>query len=257
MEKSKLPPRNQTVRDYKHLNVSDFKADIETAPWWICTTFEDIDDIAWPWEIMYNDKEPYHIKKRKARVRSESLPWVDENIRKLMNQRYKLLISCDGTDKTSGAWSEYRKVKNKVNKLIRKAEARHWKKQFDEAQSPQDFWKIVNKIRKKKVSTRVGPLRQGKEPIKTNDKEKAELMNNFFVNNGKELAEKLSSITENKHSLIHRVTPVMKHVQIGHEKMTKHIKKVKPGKSSGPDNVMSRDISVLVNSLNEGLRLCF
>ena len=56
-----------------------------------------------------------------------------------MNQRYELLRSCDGTDKTSGTSSEYRKVKNNVNKLIRKAEARYWKKQFDEAESPQDF----------------------------------------------------------------------------------------------------------------------
>ena len=170
-----------------------------------------------------------------------------------MNQRYKLLRSCDGTDKISGTWSEYRKVKNKVNKVMKKAEARYWKKQFDEAESPQDFWKIVNKTRKKKISTRVSPLRQEKEPIKTNDKEKAELLNNFFVNIGKELADKLPSSTENKHSLIYRVTPVMKDVQVSHEKMTKHIKKVKSEKSSGPDNVMSRDISILGNSLNEGL----
>ena len=78
-----------------------------------------------------------------------------------------------------------------------KAEAKYWKKQIDEAESPQDFWR-------KKISTRVGPLRQGKEPIKTNDKEKAELMNNFFGNIGKELAEKLPSLTENRHSLICR-----------------------------------------------------
>ena len=91
---------------------------------------------------MYEDIESYHIKKRNVRVRSESLPWVDGNIRKLMNQRYKLLRSCDGTDKTSGTWSEYRKVKNKVNKLMKKAEARYWKKQFDESESPQAFGKL-------------------------------------------------------------------------------------------------------------------
>ena len=77
-------------------------------------------------------------------------------------------------------------------------------------------------------------------------------MNNFFVNIEKELAEKLPSSTENKHSLIYRATPVMKDVQVSHEKMTKHIKKVKPGKSSGPDNFMSRDISILRNSLMKG-----
>ena len=81
-------------------------------------------------------------------------------------------------------------------------------------------------------------------------------MNNLFVNIGKELAEKLPSSTENKHSLIYRVIPVMKDIQISHEKMTKHTKKVKPEKSSGPDSVISRDISVLGNNLNE-LRECF
>ena len=39
--------------------------------------------------------------------------------------------------------------------------------------------------------------------------------------------------------------------------MTKHTKKVEPTKSSGPDNVMSRDISILDNSLNEGLEYVF
>ena len=68
-------------------------------------------------------------------------------------------------------------------------------------------------------------------------------MNNFFVNIVKELAETLPSTTENKHSLIYRVTPVIKDVQISHEKMTKHIKKVKPEKSSGPDNAMRRNIN--------------
>ena len=39
--------------------------------------------------------------------------------------------------------------------------------------------------------------------------------------------------------------------------MTKHTKKGKPEKSSGPDNVMSRDISILGNTLNEGLEYVF
>ena len=39
--------------------------------------------------------------------------------------------------------------------------------------------------------------------------------------------------------------------------MTNHTKKVKPAKSSGPDNVMSGDIAILGNSLNEGLEYAF
>ena len=39
--------------------------------------------------------------------------------------------------------------------------------------------------------------------------------------------------------------------------MTKHTTKVKPEKSYGRDNVMSWDISILGNSLNEGLEYVF
>ena len=39
---------------------------------------------------------------------------------------------------------------DKVTRMIRKAEAQYWKKQFKEAQEPNNFWKLVNKIKGKK-----------------------------------------------------------------------------------------------------------
>ena len=73
---------------------------------------------------------------RKAKIRQKSLLWIDGNIRKEMNKWYKLLKACNGTDKTSHTWREYKKVKNKVTRMILKEEAQYWKKQFIEAQEP-------------------------------------------------------------------------------------------------------------------------
>lgn len=36
-------------------NPNDFKHDLESAPWWVCSTFDDIDDITWAWDCMYNE----------------------------------------------------------------------------------------------------------------------------------------------------------------------------------------------------------
>ena len=82
-----------------------------------------------------------------------------------MNKRYKLLKQCDGTEKTSAQWTEYRKVKNKVTKMMRQAEAKYWHDQFSEAASTQDFWKTYRKATKKTINTRIGPLtsKDGKE----------------------------------------------------------------------------------------------
>ena len=88
---------------------------------------------------MYKNVVKDHVSTRKAKIRQRSLPWIDGKIRKEMNKQYKLLKACDGTDKTSHTWLEYKKVNNKVTRMIHKAEAQYWKKQFVEAQEPKDF----------------------------------------------------------------------------------------------------------------------
>ena len=103
----KLKTRNpkpdvKYVQNFKNVmkNPNDLKHDLESAPWWVCSTFDDIDDITWAWDCMYNDIVKSHVTSRKAKVRKFSLPWMNGEIRKEMNKRYKLLKGCDGTSST-------------------------------------------------------------------------------------------------------------------------------------------------------------
>lgn len=79
----KLKTRNpkpfvKYVHNFKNVleNPEDFKHDLESAPWWVCSTFEDLDDITWAWNCMYNVIANSHIPLRKAKVRKHSLPWM-------------------------------------------------------------------------------------------------------------------------------------------------------------------------------------
>jgi hypothetical protein len=94
-----------------------------------------------------------------AKIRKESLPWISGDIRKEMNKRYKLLKICDGKEKTSATWDEYKKSRNKVARMLRKAESTYWHNQFQKAKNPRDFWNIVNKIQNKSYNKhkRIGP----------------------------------------------------------------------------------------------------
>ena len=154
LKKKRPPPQLATVRTYKDLDINSFKRDIQNAPWWVCLTFEETDDVTQAWSKMYDSIVEEHVKTRKAKICKDSLPWVDGQMRKLMNKRCKLLKQCDGTEKTSAQWTEYRKVKNKVTKMMRQAEAKYWHDQFSEAASTQDFWKTYWKATKK---TRITP----------------------------------------------------------------------------------------------------
>ena len=68
----------KNVHNFKNVleNPKDFKHDLESAPWWVCSTFEDLDDITWAWNCMYNVIANNHIPLRKAKVRKHSLPWM-------------------------------------------------------------------------------------------------------------------------------------------------------------------------------------
>lgn len=45
-----LQPRN-----FKHFNPADFARDIESAPWSVCSVFDNPDDCYWAWQKMFND----------------------------------------------------------------------------------------------------------------------------------------------------------------------------------------------------------
>ena len=41
------------------------------------------------WELLYKDVVNEFVIERKAKVRSNSLPWITTKIRKLLNTRYR------------------------------------------------------------------------------------------------------------------------------------------------------------------------
>ena len=149
LKKKRPPPQLATVRNYKNLDINAFKRDIRNAPWWVCSTFEETDDVTQAWSKMYDSIVEEHVKTRKAKIRKDSLTWVDGQMRKLMNKRYKLLKQCDGTEKTSAQWTEYRKVKNKVTKMMRQAEAKYWHDQLVRQLLHKTFGKLIGKQQKR------------------------------------------------------------------------------------------------------------
>ena len=74
------------VRNYKSLDEKAFKNDIEKAPWWACSTSNDIDDMTWCWSKKYESIVEDHIKERKAKIKSNSSPWIDSKIRKIIDE---------------------------------------------------------------------------------------------------------------------------------------------------------------------------
>ena len=124
-------PKLIEVKNYKDLDVESLKRDIEQAPWDICKLFDDVNDSTWCWEQLYKNILNSYVSTRKVKVRSKSLPWMNTEIRKEMNKRYKLLKKAQKHPKSSELWTEYRKQRNYVTFLKRKTETAFWKNKLE------------------------------------------------------------------------------------------------------------------------------
>ena len=89
--RKRVKPIEKEVKNYKNINIDAIMPSFENAPWHICKVFEGIDDVAWAWKYLYKEIISIHIKTRKAKIWSNSLPWMDGAIRREVNLHYKLL----------------------------------------------------------------------------------------------------------------------------------------------------------------------
>ena len=96
-------------------------------------------------EKLYKDVPTEILPKRKVKMRSKSLPWMNGDIRKLMNKRYKLLKQAQNT-KDPKDFEKYKVLRNQVNAALRKAESKYWKDLLkSKDKGSRDFWTIVKK----------------------------------------------------------------------------------------------------------------
>ena len=249
-------PIYKCVKDRRALSQEKFQKLLDQALWWVATTFEDVSDVAYAWECMYKDILKDLIKERIAKVRAKSLPWITRDIKKIMNQRYKALLRWQREKENMQLKEDYKKLRNKVNLTVRKAEATYWKDRFEEASSSREFWQLVSKIRGKSINTNISDLKDENGSMKVLDQEKADLLNNFFANIGKNLAKNFSTtVNENDSSFINRVTPVCSEINLDVKFLNHQVATLKPFKAMGVDKISPREFKMGGDSVVPGLQI--
>ena len=195
---------------------------INRVPWHSCNIFNDVDDNLWMVEKLYKDVVREAIPKRKAKIRSKSLPWMNSKLRKLMNQRYVLLRKANRTQESKDQ-DEYKRMRNRVSKELKSSEANYWKQKLAETdKGSSDFWKAVKAITgtEKSKEKRIGPIKNDTGELLSSDQQIAEGMNTFFANIGEQLASKFEETGKDEAQYICKVTPTIAELYLTAEKFT-------------------------------------
>ena len=82
-------PDAKQIRTKRAFEEEKCRKQLNEAPWWVMEIFDDIHYMVFTWESVYKGILSEFIHTRRAKVKLHSLPWINREIKKLMNKRYK------------------------------------------------------------------------------------------------------------------------------------------------------------------------
>ena len=130
-----------------------------------------------------------HALLKQIKERSNSLPWITKEIRITMNQRYMALKRARQLNDPL-LWDNYKRLRNKVSIMTKKAKADYYSNLFDEVKSAAAYWRLLKKTSgTTKVNRQAHQLKKDDGTPTTDDTEKATMLNDYFCT----IAEKLIS----------------------------------------------------------------
>ena len=179
LKNKRPPPTIIKTRDYKKLDEMVFHRDISTAPFDVGSVFDDPDDRLWAWQTLFLDICNDHVPYKEVKIRSQSAPWITNEIRYKRNKRFKVFKEAIST-KRADKWSEYKKIRNEVISDIRKAKASYFNNMFNEVKDTGAYWNLIKKATNQNIKNKIGPLKRDDGTLALINKDKADLFNFYF-----------------------------------------------------------------------------
>ena len=125
------PPKVINVRNYKQFQVDKFRADITAALFHVARVFEEKDHVLCAWNKLFKDICDLRAPTKRVKIRSQSSPWMNNDIRRNMILRFKLFNRAIST-KDHEIYARYKKVRNEITSKIRNVKAQFFKEKLAE-----------------------------------------------------------------------------------------------------------------------------
>ena len=190
------------------------------------------------------------IPTKNVTIRPCDLPWLNNNIRKLMRQRNRLYKRYK-KQKTSALFDEFKQLRNKVTSNLRKAKQEYIRSLANKLKtsnlSLQDYWRTLKSFIKPSQTSTIPPLFHENAYI-SDTNEKANLINNFFAEQSV-LDDHLATLPDSVDSR----GPSLDSIVFTPTEVKDILNTLKLGKASGPDNVNNRILKEAAVPLSDPL----
>ena len=249
------------TRKMKNFDKEAFLADVSGICWeQMFSETDDINALVNYWSSFFSLIIDKHAPITEMRVSEKYCPWIDKDLKALMQTRDKLKKAASKR-KSQFLMDSYRQVRNKVNTMNS-----HLKKQYytDKISSCQgnmkESWKTINELlNKRSKSSNIECLKDlGTETV--HKKEISNVMNNFFCSVGKDLANKIAPVPNPLLSGDYEVNKDraefnFKTIEV--KDIRAAFAKVKTAKSFGIDNISSYFLKLALPFIGNSLAALF
>ena len=167
------------VRCFRGCDLDRLVENLNTAPWHVMDTLEDMDSRWEYWKQLFGEIVDSHIVLKKARVRRKSLPWITQEVRAMMRARSYFCTKAKRGRKVED-WEQYKRLRNRVTQTLKKEKLRYFEGLIEQsAKNPKKAWKEVNRLLGCKNKCGIDSLRV-KERVLTDQQDIADEFGRFF-----------------------------------------------------------------------------
>lgn len=135
---------------------------------------------------MFKDICNVYVLFKDVKVRSMFVLWINNIIRYKMNCRFKLFKEVNWI-KDFSKWVVYKKFRNEIIVDICRVKVKYFKDLLVDVKIIVEYWNLFLKVNNFKLRKVIGLLKREDGLFVVDDKEKLNLVNNFFFNIGEKL----------------------------------------------------------------------
>ena len=153
---------------------------------------DDINVLVNNWSSIFSAIIEKHAPLRQIRVSERYCPWVNANLKGLIQTRDRLkkaAVKCN----SQILMASYKQVRNRVNSLNLTLKRQYFSEKLSMQQgNMKESWKTINQLlNKRSKTTNIESLKDDKGNNMVDKQEIAETMNKFFCSIGKDLAKNI------------------------------------------------------------------
>ena len=191
----KAPGRIVERRAFKYYSKDNFIRDLKDVNWKLIQEENNIDSAVSKWDILFTNVADQHAPLKKSRISGLHTPWLTSELIQLMHKRD---YSHRKALKTNfhQHWTSYKRIKNIVNKEIKKSKSTYYSKLIEDNKSnPTSLWRTINDITSRNVRSTITSIEADSGEMFCDHKSIAEVLNHYFSTIGSKLANKLKSMS--------------------------------------------------------------